>query len=133
MQAVATRTNSPRRRPSTHVPWRIVSRVACSSDSYIMQLQRCSTQVVSGSDAQAVSGSEGMQLERAGGAGQEHDVQSLSRDTLQPCHTHDLSCFHVDIGLQLEDQRYIARPYTPLSSAAECVRGSFPHCFFVTF
>jgi hypothetical protein len=36
----------------------------------------------------------------------------------------DLSCFHVDIGLETDDNHYIARPYTPLSTEEEYHKGT---------
>ena len=36
----------------------------------------------------------------------------------------DFSCFHVDIGVETEDNRYVCRPYTPLSTEAEYEQGS---------
>ena len=59
-----------------------------------------------------------MRLEHTGDAGLLQQAQAPP-----PLDEHDLSCFHVDIGLELEDQRYIARPFTPMSAAAEYNKG----------
>ncbi len=42
----------------------------------------------------------------------------------KPADQPNFSCFHVDIGVETDDNRYIARPYTPLSSEEDFNAGT---------